>query len=72
MEKMIWFSEFWRSGFSCEDPMLSHFHLQMLNDRKLKLENEACLKCKYQLRKIAMRREKMLQLIKSPFFEKWV
>ena len=44
--KMIWLSEFWRSGFKCEEFIPLCFHLQMLNDRILKPNNETCLKCK--------------------------
>ena len=44
----------------------------MLNGNMLKPTNEICLKCKYQLKQKTVTREKMLQLIKSAFFEKLI
>ena len=44
----------------------------MLNDSMLKPTYQICLKCKYQLKQKTVTREKMLQLIKSAFFEKWI
>ena len=35
----------------------------------LKPNNEICLKCEYQIKKKTISREKILQLIKSSFFE---
>ena len=43
----------------------------MLNDKMLKPNNETCLQCKDQLKQITISREKMLQVTKSIFFEKW-
>ena len=37
---LIGLSEFWCGGFGCEDLILIHFCLQMLNDNKLKPNNE--------------------------------
>ena len=37
----------------------------------LKPNNETCLQCKDQLKQITISREKMLQVTKSIFFEKW-
>ena len=70
--KMIWLSEFRRSGFKCEDLIPLRFCLQKLNDRTLELSNKTCLKCKCQSKQITMRKEKMLQLIESAFFENWI
>ena len=42
----------------------------MINNKMLKLNNEICLKRKYQLNQKSIRREKFLHLIKSGFFEK--
>ena len=70
--KMIRLSEFWRSGFKCEDLMLLHLHLQILDGRMLKPNDETCLKCKFKLEQNTLRREKLLELIKSAYFEKWV
>ena len=69
---MIGLSEIWGSGFRCEDLMLLCFCLKMLNDNMLKPKKEVRLKCKYQLKQKTIAREKMLQLIKSVFFEKWI
>ena len=44
----------------------------MLNDKIFKPNNEICLKCDYQLKQKTTSREKMLHLIKSVFFEKWI
>ena len=41
----------------------------MLKDNMLKPTNETYSKCKYQLKQKTITREKMLQLIKSMFFE---
>ena len=57
--------------FRCRDLILFHFNLQMLNDKVLKPNNETCLQCKDQLKQITISREKMLQVTKSIFFEKW-
>ena len=57
--------------FRCRDLILFHFNLQMLNDKMLKPNNETCLQCKDQLKQITISREKMLQVTKSIFFEKW-
>ena len=62
---MIWLTEFWGSGFRCEELILLHFCLQMLNDKILKSNNEICLKCEYQLKQKTTSREKNLQLIVS-------
>ena len=43
---------FWVSGFSCEDPILLGFYLQMLNNKTFKPNNETRLRCKYQLKQI--------------------
>ena len=48
------------------------FYLQMLNDKMLKPNNEICFKCEYQLKQKIISREKMLQLIKCAFLEKWI
>ena len=63
-------SKFWGGGFGCEDLKLVCFCLHMLNNNMLKPTNEICLKCKYQLKQKTITREKILQLIKSAFFEK--
>ena len=68
--KMIGLAEVQVSGFRSEDLILLRFYLQIVNDKMLKPSNEACLKCKYQFKKITISREKMLQLGKSAFFEK--
>ena len=66
-------SEFWGSGFRCEDLIILGFCLQMLNDKMLKPTNtETFLKCKYHLKQKIIGREKMLQMIKGAFFEKWI
>ena len=57
--------------FRCRDLILFHFNLQMLNDKMLKPNNETCLQYKDQLKQITISREKMLQVTKSIFFEKW-
>ena len=62
---MIWPSEFWGSGFGCEDLILLSFCLQMLNDNMLKPTNEICLKCKYHLSQKTIPREKMLHSLKN-------
>ena len=59
----------WGSGFGCEDLIILCFYLQMLKDNMLKPTNETYSKCKYQLKQKTITREKMLQLIKSMFFE---
>ena len=41
------FSEFWGKGFRCEDLILLHFCLQVLNDKILKPNNKTCLKWEY-------------------------
>ena len=69
---MIGLSEFWRSCFRCEDLILLFFCLQIGNDKMLKPNNEICLKSKYQLKQKTISREKILQLIKIAFFEKWI
>ena len=38
----------------------------------LKPNNEICLKCEYQLKQKTISIEKILQLMKSAFFEKWI
>ena len=58
------------SGFRCEVQILLRFCLQMLNNKTLKTNDEICLKYKYQLKQKPISREKMLQMIKSEFFEK--
>ena len=64
---MIGLSEFWGQ---CEYLIFLCFCFQMLNDNMLKPLDEIYLKCKYQLKQKTITREKMLQLIKSTFFEK--
>ena len=44
---------------SCNDLILLHLELHMLNDTILKPYNETTLKCKYQLKQIPTCREKM-------------
>ena len=44
----------------------------MLDDRMLEPNDETCLKCKFKLEQNTLRGEKLLELIKSAFFEKWV
>ena len=41
----------------------------MLHGKILKLNNETCLKCEYQLKQKNMSREKMLQLVKCLFLK---
>ena len=65
-------SEFWSRNLRCEDLMLLLFWVQMLNDKILKLNNKTCIKCEYQLKQKTLSRKKILQLIKSAFFEKWI
>ena len=49
---MTGLTEFSGRGFIiCEDPILLHFCLQMLNDKMLKPNTEICLKCEYQTKK---------------------
>ena len=55
---LIGLSEFWSGGFGCEDLILIHFCLQMLNDNKLKPTNEICLKRKYHLKQKTITRGK--------------
>ena len=69
---MIRHSEFWGSGFRCEDLILPYFCLQMGNDNMLKSNNEICLKYEYQLKQKNISREKTLQLIKNALSEKWI
>ena len=69
---MIELSDFWGSGFRCEDLILLCFCLEILNGNMLKSANEICLKCKYQVQQETITREKMWQLIKSAFFEKLI
>ena len=69
---MIGLSEFWGNGFRSEDLILLCFCLQMLSSKMLKPNNETCLKCEYQLKEKTISREKILQLIKKAFFEKWI
>ena len=69
---LIGLLEFWGSGFRCEDRILLCFCLQIGNDKMLKPNNEICLKSKYQLKQKTISREKILQLIKIAFFEKWI
>ena len=69
---MIGLSEFWGSGFKCENLILLCFCLQIGNDNILKPNNEIYLKCLYQLKQKTISREKMLQLVKGAFFEKWI
>ena len=70
---MTGLTEFSGRGFIiCEDPILLHFCLQMLNDKMLKPNTEICLKCEYQTKKKLYVEKKMWQMIKSAFFEKWV
>ena len=47
---MISHSEFWGSGFKCEDLILQYFCLQIGNDNMLKSNDEICLKYEYQLK----------------------
>ena len=47
---MIRHSEFWGSGFRCEDVTLPYFCLQIESDKILKSNNEICLKYEYQLK----------------------
>ena len=42
-----------------------------INERIIKYNHGTCLKWKYQLKKITISGEKILQLRKSAFFEKW-
>ena len=37
-------------NFRCEEPILLHFCLQIVNDKVLKTNNEICLKFEYQLK----------------------
>ena len=69
---MFELTEFWGSSFRCEEIILLRIYLQVLNDKMLKLNNEICLKCEYQIKIETIRSEKMLQLIKSAFFENWI
>ena len=57
--KIIELSEFQVNGFRCKELILLHFHLEMLNYKMLKPNNEACLKCKYQVKKITINRGEM-------------
>ena len=41
---MISHSEFWGSGFRCEDLILPYFCFQIGNDNMLKSNDEICLK----------------------------
>ena len=68
----VWLSEFRRSGFKYEDQIPLRFHLQMSNDKMLRLNNETYLKCTYKLKQVNIRREKNVTTDKSAFFEKWV
>ena len=52
--------------------MIKWFFLQMLNDKILKPASEIRLKCNYQLKQKTRTRAKMLQLMKSAFFEKLI
>ena len=54
----------------CEDLILLHFYLQMLNDINVKNSWEI-LRYKFQLKQITKSREKMLQPMKTAFLEKW-
>ena len=69
---MIGLSDFLESGFRYEDLILLRFCLQILNGEILKLNNEICLKSKYRLKQKIISKEKIMQLIKSAFFEKWI
>ena len=42
---MIGLSEICGSRFRCEDLILLHFYLQVLNNKMLKPNNKICLKC---------------------------
>ena len=62
----------WGSGFRCKNLILLCFCLQTGSDNMLKPNNEICFKCEYKLKQKTVSREKMLQLIKSAFSEKWI
>ena len=47
---MIGLSEFWGSGFRCEELIILHLCLEIGNDNMLKPNNEISLKCEYQLK----------------------
>lgn len=67
---MTGLSEFWGSDFRCEGLILSCFCLQIGNENMLKPNDEICLKYKCQHKLKTISKEKMLQLIKSTFYEK--
>ena len=69
---IIGLSKFWGGGFRCEDRILLCFCLQIGNDNMLKPSNEISLKHGYQRKLKTICREKMPQLIKSAFFQKWI
>ena len=70
-EDMIGLSEFWGSGFRCEDLILSFFYLHIGNDNMLKPNNEICLKCKYHSnRKPEAEKNVATDKKESSFFEK--
>ena len=66
----IWLPEGQATSSRCEDLILLHFYHQMLNDINVKSSWE-CLRCKFQLLQITKSREKILQPMKTAFWEKW-
>ena len=66
---MIRHSEFWGSGFICEDLILPYFCLQMGNDNMLKSNDELCLKYEYQLKQKNIRRENVAAVKKMDFLK---
>ena len=64
---MIGLSEICGSRFRCEDLILLHFYLQVLNNKMLKPNNKICLKCestepeKYKQRKNVVTDKKCIQ-----------
>ena len=68
--KTIWLPKGQVASSRCEDLMLLRFYLEMLNDINVKNSWES-LRYKFQLKHITKSREKMLQPMKTAFWEKW-
>ena len=68
--KTIWLPKCHVTSSTCEELILLHFCLQLLNDINVKYPLES-LRCKFQLKQIIKRRDKMLQPMKTTFWEKW-
>ena len=67
--KTIWLPKCQVTSSRCEDLILLHFYLQMLNDINVKNSLDS-LRCKYQLKQITKTREKNVAPNKNCFLRK--